>query len=376
MNINQDMPSLLVAAALEAGSHRANAINTIKMAEGFATQGYSVTLLCRAPASGPMKEKTLQKLYNLKHRIQWMQVSPKFLWKPLDPHWHFAIQGYHYTRKNRPDIVFARNYIFPWLTSKLGIPTITESHAHVDNTSRHFFRFINGTNAPEFRRLVTISQVLADYYQGIGVPEEKIMVQPDSVDTAMFRPVRESDQSPYQADAINIVYTGHLYDYKGIPTILESAKLCPRYTFHLVGGASKDIKRNEASISKAGLKNVRLHGIKNYSDVPHYTRHADVLLLPPSANHPSARWTSPVKLGEYLASGVPVVASSIPALTDWLDETECVFFTPDNPQSLTHAITKALDKSIAARLSLKGVKKAEEWTYSNRAKRILEGISQ
>ena len=36
----------------------------------------------------------------------------------------------------------------------------------------------------------------------------------------------------------------------------------------------------------------------------------------------SSAWTSPLKLAEYLASGSPVVATRIPALLDWITDTE------------------------------------------------------
>ena len=45
--------------------------------------------------------------------------------------------------------------------------------------------------------------------------------------------------------------------------------------------------------------------LRNYID------DTDIFLLPPSRNHPSALWTSPLKLCEYFALRKPVIASDI-----------------------------------------------------------------
>ena len=42
---------ILVASAFEASSQWAHAINTVKMAQGFARLGHAVTLVCRRPIS-------------------------------------------------------------------------------------------------------------------------------------------------------------------------------------------------------------------------------------------------------------------------------------------------------------------------------------
>ena len=366
---------LLVAASIEAGSNVANAVNTIKMAEGFSTLGFNVTIACRAAVSGRMPEEKLRDLYGVKERIRWVQLPQNIFGRALNAHGDFAAQLIPSLLKTRPDLVFSRSYIAPWLTTKLGIPTIAESHAHPDNATKPFMRFVRGTNSKSFLRLITISKILADHYAALGVPQTKIKVLPDAVDTSLFHPKTTTDASPFEGPGPHIVYTGHLYDYKGIPTVLETAKLCPDLQFHLVGGRDEDIQRHRKQALNLELKNVCFHGTKPHASMPIFARNADVLLLPPSATHPSAHWTSPVKLGEYLASGVPVVVSSIPALKVWLDDDVCWFFEPDNAQDLKRAILSALSDESASYRTRTGLTLADDWTYHKRAARILDGIS-
>lgn len=223
----------------------------------------------------------------------------------------------------------------------------------------------------DFRALVTIAPVLRDNFIELGVPPEKVHILADAVDLDLFnRPagyVKESRDRP------KIVYAGHLYDYKGIPTILEAARLLPKYDFALVGGHAADVERVSDHVKSNRLTNVALTGLLPLSAVPEHLWESDVLLLPPSANHPSAQWTSPVKLGEYLASGNPVVATRIPALEYWLRNDEVLFVPPDDGNALASGIRHLLENiKHAVEIANRGSRFALNLSYRKRCKKIIE----
>ncbi|MCL2154400.1 MAG: glycosyltransferase family 4 protein [Leptospirales bacterium] len=362
---------IFVASAFTAGSTFAHAINTIKMAEGFAMLGHDVTLACRAPLEGAQEKETLDYQYALHSPMRWLQLSSFRKGRVFDPDWDFARQLFPRLLFPRPDFVFSRNYIFPWLSSFLSIPTVAESHASPGTYTKPFNTFIKGTLHSQFKALVTIAHVLRDNFAAIGVPEEKILVLPDAVDLHNFLRPEILPSSPY-ASWPNIVYSGHLYDYKGIPDIVGAANLLPEVVFHLVGGLPDDLHLVQSMIADLRLTNIFLHGHKPRTELPPYLWHADALLLPPSANHPSAQWTSPVKLGEYLASGSPLISSDIPALRAWLTEEHTRFVAPDNPEALADGIRWILaHKKEASTLATNGQKLAQTLSYSQRAKAIL-----
>lgn len=364
---------ILVAGAFEAGSHWANAINTVKTAEGFARLGHQVTVLCRRPASGAHPPEQLALLYGLQSPLRWVQVSPAWWGRVLDGQWSFAFQGLLPLLTTWPDLVYSRSYVFPWLTASLGFATVAESHAHPDNATAAFRLYVRAAGKGRFRRWITISHRLVEHYQALGAPADKLAVVADAVDLDLFTPPAPLPPSPYAPDGPVLVYAGHLYDYKGIPTILEAARLLPGVRFHLVGGWPRDVAMQEERVRAMGLANVVFHGIKPHAEVPVYLWHADGLLLPPSGQHPSADWTSPVKLGEYLASGRPVVATAIPALMDWLSEREVWFTPPDNAPTLARTIRTLLANPGEARARTAAAsRRAQEFSYTRRAARILE----
>jgi glycosyltransferase involved in cell wall biosynthesis len=258
----------------------------------------------------------------------------------------------------------------------MGITTVAESHAQPGTTSVPFLRLVQATHHPAFRLWVTISEHLADHYQSLGVPRDKLIVLPDAVDLQLFQRPVSLPPSPYCSDQPVVAYIGHLYDYKGIPTILQAAALLPEVGFHLVGGLPEDLSRQRARVEQMGLDNVTFHGLRPHSEVPPFLWHADTLLLPPSAHHPSAAWTSPLKVGEYLASGTPVVATSIPALRDWLSVHEVKFVPPDDAVAMADGILSILkDPDYSMSLSEAGLKKAQTLSYQHRAARVLERLA-
>ncbi len=373
---------IVVCSALEASSLWAHAINTVKMAHGFARLGHEVTIVCLDKAGGGTTDEELRSLYGLKAPIKWVKLPGRILRWSLKQQRQYALAALPFVLRERPGLVYARAYVLPALTARLGIPTVAETHAHMStlrneapNAIGKFLFMLKATRLRAFRGLITISERLAEDYFSLGVPRGKILVLPDAVDFDMFRRPETLPPSPYGSGKPIATYAGHLYDYKGIGAVLEAAGLLPEVSFHLVGGWPDDVARWKAEADRMKLANVAFHGMVPHSDVPPFLWHADVLLLPPSAKHPSAAWTSPVKLGEYLASGTPVVATEIPALRDWLSEDEVIFVAPDDGRALADGIRKALeggDENV--KMTEKALCKARSLSYKARAAKILDAI--
>ena len=364
--------NILVAAAFPADSMFANAVNTIKIADGFAKLGHDVTVVCRQPKTLPITDQILRERFHLSERLSFVRVPARRIFLPISIHEAFARQVLHIARQVAPDFAYCRNYIAPVRIAQLGVPTVAESHAHVGNTSRPLLKMIKALGQNErFRSLVTIGPVLKDNFTALGAPAHKVHVLPDAVDLELFtRPVgyiRPDRNRPL------VVYAGHLYDYKGIPTILEAAAMAPEWDFRLVGGHDRDIERIDRIAKARRLENVTLTGLIAYSLVPEHLWAADVLLLPPSNNHPSAQWTSPVKLGEYLASGSPVVATAIPALKYWLQKDEVHFVQPDDPKVLVDGVRAVLSyPQETSEMITRAYALARRISYQERCNRILE----
>ena len=364
---------VFVCSSIEAGSHKAHAINVVKTAEGFAQLGHDVTVVWRSPANGAITERELNRQYGVSRPVRHRQIPWRFAGFDLGPNYRFGRAATLVCRFGRADFVYCRDFMTPVHAVRMGLPTVVESHAHPDSRSIALDRLIEIAKHPKLLGLVTIGEPLVEHFAERGFPREKIRIVPDGVDLSLFERPAKLPPSPLEGAGPHVVYAGHLYDYKGIPTILDAAALRPAFNFHLVGGTEEDIARHRVAITERGLQNVTLHGWIDHPAVAPYLWHADALLLPPSANHPSAAWTSPVKLGEYLASGSPVIASHIPALRYWLSGDTARFFAADDATELSNAIREVINGGRQEQDRCRSrFKLAHIYSYENRARSIIE----
>ena len=69
-------------------------------------------------------------------------------------------------------------------------------------------------------------------------------------------------------------------------------------------------------------------------DIPQWLSVADVAVVPNSAKETISReYTSPLKLFEILAAGVPLVCSDLPSLRETVDESMALFAKADDSES-------------------------------------------
>lgn len=354
------------------GSPRAHAINVIKTAGGFARLGFEVTLLAPPPDGGRDTAEVLEE-----HAEPGLRAVCCPAQEAKSPE-RFASWACEIALGKGASMVYARHFHGGIACALAGVPSAVETHAYIGDTNPILEATFRATREPQnpLRLISTISERLRAHYVERGADPARVAVIPDGVDIEQFS--RPADPGPCPLPdlapgpkAPRIVYCGHLYDWKGIPAIIDAAELRPGLAFHLIGGLPEDIER--ARSRAAGLGNVSVPGRVAYREVPRRLWHADVLLLVPGATEPSKDWTSPVKLGEYLASGAPIVASNIPALRDWLGDEHADWCEPDDPESLAAAIDRALvtgrdPQRIRARTAL-----AERLSYPSRARAMCRG---
>jgi glycosyltransferase involved in cell wall biosynthesis len=100
-------------------------------------------------------------------------------------------------------------------------------------------------------------------------------------------------------------FTGLLADWVDLTLLAELAKRRPEWSIVLIGRSDVDLRVFD------GLGNVHLLGHRPYDRLPEFLRGFDVALLPFVNNELTVN-ANPLKLREYLAAGLPVIASPIP----------------------------------------------------------------
>ena len=226
--------------------------------------------------------------------------------------------------------------------------------------------------------LIVITDKLKDLYMALGVPEDRILVARDGVDLRKFREetgkekAREKLSLPIYKKIV--CYTGHLFPWKGVYTLADSAKSLQQCLFVVVGGVYHDVRRFQEYLNAEGISNVEVVGYVQPPIVPDYLFAADALVLPNSAKAKIAsHYTSPLKLFEYMASRRPIVASDLPALREVLRDGEnAVLVEPDDPKALAEGIKRVMDDShLASRINEQAYNEVRQYSWEERARRII-----
>lgn len=134
-----------------------------------------------------------------------------------------------------------------------------------------------------------------------------------------FGTARRAVAPPADLEAIphpRLMYIGALSDFKlDFTMIAEIAAAETEWHFVFVGD-EREGQHSDDIARLAQRRNVHFLGWRPYADLPSYLRGADVALLPQQIND-YTRSMFPMKYFEYLAAGLPIVATPLPALADF-----------------------------------------------------------
>lgn len=375
---------LIYASLGNTPSLAANSMNQMKMGEGFSktipdfeflTQTHFINALFDVSQHNYKDWYGLESDQFIKELYQWDTkiFGPKNKLRSF--RFNKAVIKYLLKEKEKSDItLYTRSEPTAIMALEKGIETIIETHSYPGDV--HFENVVKHSGNKQLLGIVTIHEVLKKAFIDRGVREELIMVAPDAVNVKAFNKTLNVDEfkkeNQIPVDKFIVGYAGHLYDDRGIENIIEAAKKLPELFFLIVGGLPEDVIRRKQQAET--LENIVFKGFIANAKLPNFQKVCDVLLMPYSANCPTAKWMSPMKLFEYMASKRPVIASNLDALKVHLEhEVNALLVAPDNTEELVSAIKQIHNDTLKAdQLAEKAYQDVQVFTWENRAKLVLQ----
>lgn len=148
-----------------------------------------------------------------------------------------------------------------------------------------------------------------------------VLYAPNVADTALF--ARALGDGPVDAALAalphpRVVFTGAVVATKlDVPLLVDLARARPDWSFALVGPVGVGDPRTDVAALGAE-PNVHLLGARRYGELPDVLRGADAGLIPYARNE-LTDGIFPMKVYEYLAAGLPVVATQLPSIVGVTD---------------------------------------------------------
>jgi glycosyltransferase involved in cell wall biosynthesis len=233
-------------------------------------------------------------------------------------------------------------------------------------------------------RIVTLTNASRERLVAMGFQNEQILVEPDAVDPRLF------DAMPSRADARKALdvgedeflclYTGKFTTMgmeKGIEESihavqsLQAAGLAIRLL--AVGGTRDELERYAIYRGEG----IELRGHMPQRELKTLYAAADVLLMPFPFTEHFAYYMSPLKLFEYLMSGVPMIVTDLPSVREIVDEQSAFIAKPGDAASLAACIREAMDYPDEAQTKAAAAQRiAGQYTWEERARRIGQIIAK
>lgn len=370
---------------------RANGIQTIETCHALAERGHRVDLVVKADTQQPARDPFTYYALPPNDRlvIERAPVSgPQFARRM--GYLAFAIG--RAMGRTRADVIMTRDLgvaaLLCVMPGGLRAPVVYESHGYAPHVAAALPELVATAEPPGAGKLarlarreaqvwrdadgyVTITAGLAQELSARHGTRSNVAVIPDGVrDTQLFRSDRAEKLS-----VPTVAYAGHLYAWKGVDVLLEAIARVPHVHGLIVGGhdAEPDLARVKALAARLGIDaRVTFTGLVEPSRVPELLERATVLVLPNPASAISTRYTSPLKLFEYLAAGRAIVASDLPSIREVVhDGVEALLVAPGDATALADGIKRVLDDpALAASLARAAADLAPQYSWQRRAERL------
>jgi glycosyltransferase involved in cell wall biosynthesis len=207
----------------------------------------------------------------------------------------------------------------------------------------------------------------------------KTCVTHAGVDTNVFRPDKKNAENVRKKYGLNdrkvVVYVGELSAWHGTEIILDIAERMRDVTFLMVG---KNLEMLSEEVERRKLGNIIFTGFIKHESVRDYISAGDVAIAPYKKTE-EFFYYSPIKIFEYMACEVPVIASNVEIVRDTIERHRCgLLAEQNNVDDFVKKISFLLNESKLRKKMGRNGRKAvvKNYQWSNVAQTLINTIAQ
>lgn len=281
-------------------------------------------------------------------------------------------------RSFRPQLVYSRCMHSALFAVLLGYPTVYEAHTPPRKDAWLSQKILQQLLRNENLKLVvTISENVRKDLLVVSESQSCPIVVLPSGGRSLEPQQSFADAYPPLAGKFPVAYAGNLYPGKGLELIVKLAKACPLIDFHIAGTRTAQFAQDP------GLSNLHFHGQLPPARIPSFLSAARCLIAPfiapvhDCSGRDIARWTSPLKIFDYMSAGRPIVASALPGVMEVLDEGSAIILQDNKLESWVEAL-QYIEKQQNAAKALAECARAklrDHYQWSRRVEKIFDALA-
>ncbi len=278
----------------------------------------------------------------------------------------------------KPDVFLTRNLFTLIILILFNKKVIVELHHDLSNEGRFVnfvFTYFNILNSKNVIKIIAITNAVKIFLiRELKINKKKIKIIP-SASSLQLKFSKLKKKKNY-----NIGYFGSLEKSKGYDFIANLSKIDKNNNYYVYGGDKKII---DILKKKVQNKNLFLHEYIPYKKLKHQISKMDVLIMPSNKKilrstggvGNIAKYTSPLKLFDYLSAGKFIIVSDLKVFNEIIKNNKhCIVISLNQTKWI-----KVL-KNIRNNLKKINILKknafilSKKYTYKNRARQLLDGL--
>lgn len=312
-----------------------------------------------------------------------------------------AAEGARWIDEERPDFIYARHAVQSFASGQLArthsLPLVleyngsevwVEKHWGDARTTSPLAEEIEAAQLRAADLVVVVSEPLRADLLARGVPDTRILVNPNGVDVSRYRP--DVDGSGIRRrlgldGCVVLGFVGTFGRWHGAEVLTEAFARLTRDERHancrllMIGDGEMRAEAERRARAGGALERTRFVGRVPQAETVEYLAACDALISPHVPNPDGTEFFgSPTKLFEYLAMGKPIVASRLAQLGDVLEhDVTAILCEPGDSRALAAGIASVLDHPERAhRLALNARCVAvERHAWEHHTRRILDRLT-
>uniref|UniRef100_UPI0036D9FA2C glycosyltransferase n=1 Tax=Photorhabdus sp. RM322S TaxID=3342825 RepID=UPI0036D9FA2C len=374
--------------------YRVASLQILQNVDAFARQGADVYLV--VPEGKNTVEEILGRSLSSSAKLISLRNIRRKWYFPLNTQKMFYFQVSSWLSKNEVNAVFTRNLkIAKYLLSKHPeIPLFFESHEIFAQSFKESHDLGKNKNQRKYQKLretehfvysqsrvvFVLTSLLRDDIISEYHVDTSIVIAPDGVDMLAAESMSSNKLASTKSEfPTQILYLGSLHHWKGVPTAIKAMSYLENAALNIAGGEPEQIQQLQQIAQQIGVcDRVNFLGFIQPKLRFQIIADNDICLLPLTKTSIGSRYTSPLKLFEYMAMGKPVVISDFPSIRDVVDENAVSFADSENAESFAQQIQSLRDnpKRVKAQVGYAKMLVTERLNWDKRARLIMQTISK
>jgi len=258
---------------------------------------------------------------------------------------------------------------------KLDIPSIVkvddaiyEKSSGLKSLQRKIEKMISSKVLKDASKILVVNEntgkIMRSYY---NVDQNKIEIVPNGVDLSFFNSKNKNEKK--------IVFSGVMYHHRGLDVLLDSVpkvlEKFPLTEFCLLGDGPEMDKLKNIVKEKNIEKNVKFEGWLDRNQIPE--KISDALIgIGPLKRTTVTENALPIKVLEYMASSIPIIAKKGTLPNDVLNDNENGFFVDDSKDLANKIIELLNDPQKAKLMGERSLEKVQNFSWSNIVNSIIQ----